>query len=521
MRYHVILAAALLFFTIAEPATAHLLTELRFDRTAAVRVSADAVRVTYTLELSPIALYLDSAKRLSAEDISKLQKNARSLASAYAKKVASEVTERFQVRLDGEVLTLKVSAIDVTTSDHAVCRFTLVAPWPSGGRERTLTVDDATFTDQPGVVNLTVDRKGNREDTLELLDVDEPPIGVRTQHSAKLTPAQFVLSRKASATVLLPFAVAPPPHVAIGYPRPPEKGIPAPAEAASTDALPEPAMAEAQPPPPNLFVDLARRGLPALFDSTLGIGVLLVAAFLFGSAHAFTPGHGKTLVAAYLVGERGTVKHAVILAIATTVAHTGSVIAVAAVLWGVYGNNVPMQTQSVLQLVAGLLVILVGLWLLLRRITGQADHFHLFGDDHHHHHHGDGHGHSHSHGPGEPHHHHHTPAEKAKTTTGWTRLILMGLGGGLVPCWDAVLLLVAASAMGRVGFALPLLFAFSLGLGAVLVALGVAVVYAHRAGETRFKESRWFRMLPVISAMLLVGLGVWLCRQAVGMLGAQ
>jgi cytochrome c biogenesis protein CcdA len=74
--------------------------------------------------------------------------------------------------------------------------------------------------------------------------------------------------------------------------------------------------------------------------------------------------------------------------------------------------------------------------------------------------------------------------------------------------------------MGRVGFALPLLFAFSLGLGVVLVALGVAVVYAHRAGETRFKDSRWFRLLPVVSAVLLVGIGVWLCRQAVGMLGS-
>jgi nickel/cobalt exporter len=95
--------------------------------------------------------------------------------------------------------------------------------------------------------------------------------------------------------------------------------------------------------------------------------------------------------------------------------------------------------------------------------------------------------------------------------------VLMGLGGGLVPCWDAVLLLVAASAMGRLGFAIPLLIAFSLGLGAVLVGLGIGVVYAYRAGTQRFKESRWFRLLPTVSAALLVGIGFWLCRQAVGM----
>lgn len=95
----------------------------------------------------------------------------------------------------------------------------------------------------------------------------------------------------------------------------------------------------------------------------------------------------------------------------------------------------------------------------------------------------------------------------------------MGLGGGLVPCWDAVLLLVAASAMGRLGFAIPLLIAFSIGLGVVLVALGVGVVFAYRAGNRRFKESRWFRLLPTVSAVLLVGLGFWLCKSAVGMVG--
>ena len=90
-----------------------------------------------------------------------------------------------------------------------------------------------------------------------------------------------------------------------------------------------------------------------------------------------------------------------------------------------------------------------------------------------------------------------------------------------MPCWDAVLLLVAASAMGRLGFAIPLLFAFSLGLGAVLVALGVGVVFAYRAGSRRFRESRWFRFLPMVSAALLVGIGFWLCRQAVDMVAGK
>jgi nickel/cobalt exporter len=391
-------------------------------------------------------------------------------------------------------LPLAVKNIDVTFTDHAVCRFVLHAAWPAGGKRRVLAVNDGTFADRPGIVNLTLDRTGTAR--LVVLDLDDPPPRVRNKPLSQLSPEDAILARKASATIELPAEIAT-------------------AELPTTrEPLPEPVVNAAVHPSEGLFSDLAQRGLPALFDSPYGIGVLLLAAFLFGAAHAFTPGHGKTLVAAYLVGERGTVKHAVILALATTVAHTGSVIVVAAVLWGVYGNNVPGTTQGTLQFIAGLLVIGVGLWLLLRRVTGQADHFHLFAGHHHHHDHSNPHDHTH----GMGHHHHHGPApESASSTSGLLRIVLMGLGGGMVPCWDAVLLLVAASAMGRLGFALPLLFAFSLGLGAVLVALGVGVVYAYRAGTRRYHESRWFRYLPMVSAALLVGMGVWLCKQAVVM----
>jgi nickel/cobalt transporter (NicO) family protein len=488
----------------ASPAAAHPLTDIRFDRTAAVRLSADGVEVTYTLQVGLLAMHLDAAKRLTAEEIASLDKTARGYAAAYAKKVAPELAERIHINVDGKPMPLTVTAIDVTFADHAECRFTLRALWPPGGRERTLSVEDDTFTNHPGALTLTLDVRGGIGKRVELNDVDDPPERLRGKQLELLSASDAALARRASAAVLLPEAIAMP-DTGMGI-------------VIRAQPLPEPAV-NVGAPTPNLFTDLYNRGLPALFDSTLGIGMLLLAAFLFGAAHAFTPGHGKTLVAAYLVGERGTVKHAVILGCATTIAHTGSVIAIAAILYGVYGNNVPGKTQGTLQFVAGLMVVGVGLWLLLRRAAGKSDHFHLFeGHSHSHDHdHGLTHSHSHSHGPGQPHHHHGPAPEKAKTTTGWTRLVLMGVGGGLVPCWDAVLLLVAAVAMDRVGFAIPMLFAFSAGLGTVLVALGVAVVYAHRAGATRFKDHRWFRLLPVISAVFLVAIGFWLCKQAIGM----
>ena len=89
---------------------------------------------------------------------------------------------------------------------------------------------------------------------------------------------------------------------------------------------------------------------------------------------------------------------------------------------------------------------------------------------------------------------------------------MLGLGGGIIPCWDAVLLFLLAMAQGRIGFALPVLFAFSTGLAAILIALGLAVVYARKRGATRFGEHRWFRLLPIASALVLLGMGVWFLR---------
>jgi nickel/cobalt transporter (NicO) family protein len=514
----------LFFLLLTAPVIAHPLTDLRFDRTAAVRLSPNGIEVTYKLEVSLLALHLDSAKRLTPAEIASLDRTAIGYARVYARNVAAELTGKFSIKIDGEPVSLHVLAIDVEMTDHAVCRFTLRSAWPPGNRERTLTILDGTFPDKPGILNLTLDVKGGSGNQVEVIDSEEPPAKVRTRPLSQLTPEEAIIARKATAEIRIPVAIAPYPHEfglrahSVGGLRPGPIAV---------EPLPEPVVNAEVPPVPDLFTDLAQRGLPALFDSRFGIGILLLAAFLFGAAHAFTPGHGKTLVAAYLIGERGTVRHAILLAVVTTVTHTGSVIAVAAILWGVYGNDVPGRTQGGLQFVAGLLVIGVGLWLLLRRLTGQADHFHLFAGHHHHdtadgadgmpHSHSHSHSHSQTHGHGHGHSHHGPAPENAKSTAGWLRIVLMGLGGGIVPCWDAVLLLVAATAMNRVGFALPLLFSFSLGLGTILVGLGIGVVYAYRAGANRFQDRRWFQVLPMVSAVFLIGAGFWLCKQAVRM----
>lgn len=149
----------------------------------------------------------------------------------------------------------------------------------------------------------------------------------------------------------------------------------------------------------------------------------------------------------------------------------------------------------------------IGLWLLICRMTGKADHVHLFGD-HHHHHHGDGL--DHVHGPDCDHHHTHGPSS---SEVSWVRLVLLGIAGGLVPCWGAVILLVGSVAYGRLSLGLPLVLAFSVGLGATLVALGFLVVRAHARGARKFGQGKWFKRLPIVGALLVTILGLWLARE--------
>src|SRR6185437_10644950 len=207
--------------------------------------------------------------------------------------------------------------------------------------------------------------------------------------------------------------------------------------------------------------------LHLLLDTRRGLAVLLLLAAGFGAVHALTPGHGKTLVAAYLVGERGTVWHALVLGIMTTLTHTGAVFVLALVF--LISPGAAHLIYYVQGLIAGLFIAGLGLWLLLRRLAGRADHFHLGGHSHHHHHHD----HDHTHAG-----HSHNPIVSAGTSVRWWHLMLLGMRGGLVPCWDAIFLLCLAISAQRLWLGVPLLLAFSAGLAGVLVALGVGVVWA-------------------------------------------
>jgi ABC-type nickel/cobalt efflux system permease component RcnA len=257
--------------------------------------------------------------------------------------------------------------------------------------------------------------------------------------------------------------------------------------------------------------------------SPIVILISLLAALLWGALHAFTPGHGKTVVAAYLVGERGTARHAAFLGLTVTLTHTLGVFALGGVAIYLARYILPEDLFPWLGVVSGLLVVMIGLSLLFSRSrttfgasSGKARHVHAEhadGDDTHLHSHVH-HGHSHSHGDHEHSHSHsghthsHLPQEAGGSKVGMRGLVALGVSGGLVPCPAALVLLLSAISLGRLGFGMVLVVAFSVGLAIVLTGIGILMIYAKRLFDRFSFEARVPRLLPVASALVISLAGV-------------
>ena len=222
-------------------------------------------------------------------------------------------------------------------------------------------------------------------------------------------------------------------------------------------------------------------GFAGLIAPGTGLSVLLLlAAFGWGAVHALSPGHGKAMVAAYLVGARGTPRHAVALGLVVTFTHTIGVFALGFVTLTLSAFVVPERIYPYLSLASGLLVIGVGLSVLRSRRRAAR---------HHHH------------------HHHHDLSRRS--------LLAMGASAGLLPCPSALVVLLAAIAQHQVALGLVLILAFSAGLAATLTAAGLAVVASGRALSRIGAPARLLAALPTASALVIVAVGCALTLKAV------
>jgi nickel/cobalt transporter (NicO) family protein len=245
----------------------------------------------------------------------------------------------------------------------------------------------------------------------------------------------------------------------------------------------------------------ARRLLAYLDAPAMSFGTLVIAlalAVMLGGLHALTPGHGKTLVAAYLVGSRGTVRHAVALGGIVTFTHTASVVVIGLLALFASQFIVPNVLVPMLQVLSGVLVVWMGTRLAWQRwsaVRRRREPEPMHGHDHDHlHDHGDGHVHSHL-----------PPAEGFKARN----LVALGVSGGLVPCPEALGIMIIAVGLNRIVLGLGLIVSFSVGLAAVLIGIGILLVRSRSLVE-RFGGlgGRWSKLLPVGSAVIVTVLGV-------------
>ena len=252
-----------------------------------------------------------------------------------------------------------------------------------------------------------------------------------------------------------------------------------------------------QATPGNAFTQL-------MATKEFGFGIALLSAIIaagLGALHALEPGHGKTIVAAYLVGSRGTARHALFLGTVVTISHTAGVYLLGGVTLYAQKYILPDRIYPFLSVLSGILIAGMGCFLFLQRYLG-----------------------------GQFAHDHRTDISEStqKSTTEQSlhgnrvsgrQLLVLGLTGGMVPCPAALLVLLSAVALHRTGFGLFLIVAFSIGLAAVLVAMGFVAVYAGRMmPRLPFEAPLVQRWLPMASALIISILGCGIAAQ--GLLAA-
>jgi len=450
---------------------AHPLNNLTINQYSGVLIGTDAVTVDYVLDMAEVPTYQVRG------DLS----DPRAWASATCASVAGAA----QLRIDGTTAPLAVttSTVSLPPGDAGLSTLRLECGFRAPAtidRETTVSYRSAAFADRIGWREMTAAGAG-----VAVVSSSVPTSSVSGRLAAY--PQDAALLDVTEVTVQV-----------------------RPGAGASTVDRSGPAAA-----PAGLdrltasFTEFVGRP-----DLTLGLGLLALAlALVLGALHAFAPGHGKSVMAAYLVAERGSLRHALAVAGTVTLTHTAGVLVLGIVLTTAI-RFAPEQIYAWLGVASGLLVAGVGAAMLRRARRGAHphDHGHDHSHDHSHDHgHDHVHGHDHGHGSGHHHHHHHDgPGRGGRLRS----LLAMGFAGGLAPSPSAVVVLLGAIALGRTWFGVLLVIGYGLGMAAALAALG-AVLARWRPVLERRVRGRTGRLVPFAAAALVMVVGLSLAVRSV------
>jgi ABC-type nickel/cobalt efflux system permease component RcnA len=426
-----LLIALSLFFVFAPPASAHPLGNFTVNRFARVEAAGDRVYVRYVLDLAEIPTFQDRGTPTGA--------------------YVQRIRRGLRLSVDGTDASLVPVARALAHPPGAgglrTTRLEVVFRGPRIDAGAPVDLRDSTYADRIGWKEIVVGDAASRSHELRAYPKDllSSPLDVT-----------YV------ATTLSPHHGRPPALSSGSLLRAPDR--------------------------------VADSGFAALVDDRLSPGVVALAlllALFWGAAHALSPGHGKAIVAGYLVGTRGTARHAALLGLTVTVTHTIGVFALGFVTLALSQFVVPEQLYPWLNLASALLVVSVGLAVLRARFAHARVHRH--GHDHHHH----------------DHHHDHG------YDGGLRGLLATGISGGILPCPTALVVLLAAISLHRVGYGLLLIVAFSLGLAAAITGIGLLAVGAKSFFSRRSFEGRLVRVLPTLSALIVLGLGIAMTLRAI------
>jgi nickel/cobalt exporter len=475
-------------FVAAEPAAAHPLGNFTVNQHAELRVGTSEIRVAHLVDLAELPTFQARNAGLDTDRNGTVSTSER---SGFAQKSCGQILDATSVTAAGKTVRLTLGA--------ATAQFA-----PGEGGLDTLRISCSlagpSVVDSPTDVRYRSTAYGDRIGWREVTAVGD---GTTLRRSD--VPRQSISK---GLTKYPSDLLSSPPDVRSAALTAVPGGARASGDAGSESIV---AAGRGVDGLTRAFTDLI--GRPQL-SVAFGIMAILISVVL-GAAHAVAPGHGKTVMAAFLVGERGSFRQAGVVALTVTVTHTAGVLVLGIVLT----TSVvlaPQRLYAWLGLLSGLLLAGVGGTLLRRAwkarlAAGAHAHDHSHSHDHDH-----GHSHGHDHGQGH-HHHHHLP-----TSLNIRSLIAMGFAGGLVPSPSALVVLLGAVALGRTWFGVLLVLGYGIGMACTLTGVGFALA-KWRAVIERRTTGRFAgtmkRIVPVATASLIVLVGLGLASQAAVALG--
>jgi nickel/cobalt exporter len=498
------LAFAVCASLIPREAQAHPLGNFTINHYSSLQFTEENARITYVLDFAEIPT-LQQKARLDADGDGKLSDEE---ANAYLEAEMPSLVEGLRLRAGDEVLPLEV-------------RDSLAEYQPGQGGLPTLRVEAHLLADLPkdwrGEAHYADQTYANRLGWREIVVRGGPEMAIRDS----TVQAKSVSNELRS------------------YPRDMLSSPPDIREATFTLIPGEGSVENEMAGRTAERVGTSFGGVTGRVDALVSVGrlsaavvtVSMLVAFFWGAAHALTPGHGKAVVAAYLIGARGTARHAGLLGLTVTLTHTAGVFILGAVTLYLSRYILPEVLYPWLSVASGVLVVLIGLARLYRHLDKMShdkkaghthvEHTHPHDGEHSHthytHSHRDEHSHvhhAHSHGGRT---HRHLPADGSNVT--WRGLMALGVSGGLVPCPAALVLLLGAISLDRLGFGMVLVLAFSAGLAVVLTGIGLLMIYARKVFERFSFEARVPRLLPVVSASIITLVGVVILFGSLGQTG--